>query len=188
MAVDNLELPPAPAPRPAVRFTRGVNSTDTVTVACKLPHGLILRVFETETYEEPQRDGGTKTVKRSIERNPENRFVVKGVWVASAGQAFNQNNGAVADLLPGGFALTDGCPKDLWDLWLEQNKHSALVKNGIIFASPNRSRASDATKERRDVKSGMEPIDRTNPAEKMGGIDRRLKLGILEHDEGTSSS
>jgi len=172
--------PPAPpTPQPAVKFSRPVATGDTVTVACKLPNGIILRVFDWQKYNEPMRDGTIKESKRAIPIAGR-QFTIRGPWVATAGQAYNANNGAVGELLPGGFAITEGCPKEVWDGWYEQNKHSNLVQNGIVFAFRDRQSVIDEVKKRSGTMSGLEPLDRANPGARMGGVDRRLRLGILE--------
>jgi len=35
----------------------------------------------------------------------------------------------------GGFALTPGVPKEVWDAWYKANENSHIVKEGLIFAS-----------------------------------------------------
>jgi hypothetical protein len=185
MASREVELPPPPVPHPAVTADDPVRTGETVTVACKLPAGLILRCFEWEKFKESTRDG-LQDSKRAREK-PEMRFVVRGTWVGSAGQAFARNNPAVAELLPGGFALTPGCPKEIWDLWFEQNKESALVKNRVIFAHPEHASVVKSAQDHRAVTSGLEPVHPDNPGERLGGVDRRLRaVGQLVNDEGTT--
>ena len=169
-----------------VPFDAPATSGETVTVACKLPHGVRLRVYAWEEFDEPMRDGSYKKSKRArpIEHMD---YVVRGTWSASAGQAYARNNNAVTDLLPGGYALTYGVPKETWDLWYEQNRNSALVKNNIVFAQLTHTKATEQSKELQIVKSGLEPLNPDKPAERMpGGVDRRLRLGILETGEGTA--
>jgi hypothetical protein len=103
--------------------------------------------------------------------------------VATAGQAYNSGNNAVRDLLPGGYAITEGCPKDIWDGWYEQNKQGMLVKNGVIFANKDRQSVIKEACERAAVVSGLEPLDRANPGARLGGVDRRLRLGILDQND-----
>ena len=179
----NNSLPPVEQPRPVMPVSRPVTTGDTVTVACKLPHGIKLRVFEWEKYDELLRDGTVREAKRSrpIEGA---EFTVRGTWVASAGQAYSASNQMVRDLLPGGYAITTGCPRDIWDRWLEQNKESPLVRNAIIFASA--SSVDKQAHENAGVLSGMEPINKEAPGARMpGGVDRRLKIGILENTNDT---
>jgi hypothetical protein len=155
-------------------------------VACKLPHGVILRIFDFEEFDEPMRDGTTRRSTRA-RPIPDLQFTVRGTWLGSAGQAYNERNGAVAELLPGGYALTMGCPKDIWDRWHEQNKASLLVQNKIIFAHATHSTVSGEAAKLRAVQSGLEPLDRSKPAARMpGGVDRRLRIGELEKDDGTA--
>jgi hypothetical protein len=171
------------------RFTRGdrpVTTGETVTVACKLPHGIVLRVFDWEEFDEPMRDGSLKRSRRAIPIEAM-EFTVRGTWTASAGQAYAKNNAAVQDLLPGGYALTHGVPKQTWDLWYQQNRNEALVKNKIVFAYSSHQTVTEEAQKLRAVKSGMEPLDPQKPAERLpGGVDRRLRLGILETGEGTA--
>jgi hypothetical protein len=185
--LSGVDVPDQRPPHPPTRLTRAATTGDTVTVACKLPHGVILRVFEWEEFDEPMRDG---TIRRGRRGRPidDQQFTIRGTWVGSAGQAYHAHNSAVAELLPGGFALTQGVPKELWDLWHEQNRHSALVKNKIIFAHATHTTMQTEAAGFRDVKSGLEPLDPARPGERMpGGMDRRLKMDILQVDDATSS-
>jgi hypothetical protein len=177
--------PPPPVPTPATPVSRPTRTGDTVCVACKLPSGIILRIFVWETYAEPRRDGTVnREARRAIPVPGVEPFVIKGVWAASAGQGYNANNGAVADLLPGGYAITDGVPKDIWDKWLDQNKASRLVVNHIIFAHKDRPSLIQEVRKHSAILCGMEPLDRANPGARMGGIDRRLRIGVLDGVDG----
>jgi len=146
-----------------------------------MPQGLILRAFAEETYMEPQRDGTNQKVKRY--KATGEQFVIKGVQTASAGQAFAANP-AVRELLPGGFALTYGVPKGLWDNWLHHNRNSQIVKRGVIFAMPSMQAATEEAKKHADTKSGLEPVDQANPGARMPGgqsrAERQLKVEMLE--------
>ena len=95
-----------------------------VTVACKLPHGLILRVFDMVEVSESVMGGGYRTAKVARERGEQ--FVVKG-WS-------HPQNAAPTSAIVGGYAITPNIPKDFWELWLSQNKDADYVKNHLIFA------------------------------------------------------
>ena len=83
--------------------------------------------------------------------------------------------------------MTYGVPKDLWDLWYEQNKSSKLVRQKVVFAAPSLPAATAEARENRAVKSGMEPVDPDNPAQRMPGGDRRVRISMLNEGEpGTS--
>jgi hypothetical protein len=180
-------MPPPPVPTPAIRHSRPVSTGQTVTVACKLPSGVLLRCHQMEKIAEPQQGGGYRDIMRS-RPIPDKQFAIRGPWSGSAGQAYNKGNPAVAELLPGGYALTHGVPKEIWDHWLSENKNTPLVRNRIIFAYPAVATVTEEAHKLRAVKTGLEPLDPDKPAERMpGGVDRRMRLGILTQDEGTSS-
>lgn len=180
------DIPQAPSPRPAIPTSKPETTGDTVTVACKLPHGIVLRVFGFDEIDEPMRDGSWKKIKRP--RPLEGlTFTVRGTWAGSAGQAFHRNNSSVAELLPGGYALTQGCPKHIWEQWYAQNQRSMIVRNKIVFAHASHSTIQHEARTFREVRTGMEPLDPSKPGERMpGGVDRRLRIGQITHDEGTS--
>jgi len=139
-------------PRTAVR-THALNQdgpvTDTgvVTVATKLPTGLLMRVFDMVEENEPTREG-YKIVPRAYPRSE--TYTVHGVAVPY-GQVPKCT-------IIGGYALTKNIPAWFWNMWLEQNHDSPLVKNKLIFAYDNTQRVEDIAKEHRNVRSGMEPL------------------------------
>jgi hypothetical protein len=125
------------------------NGTATVTVASKMPNGLILRVFDMVETQEPLMGGGFHTVKVARER-PE-RIVVNG-------NAHPQNKSPMCQIVAG-YALTPGVSKELWDLWRKQNESSLLVKNGLIFAHENSRNTEAEAAEKKDIRSGLERLD-----------------------------
>lgn len=128
-----------------------VASNDTVTVASKMPNGVILRLFEQVDVEYPLPGGGSKTVSEWHEMVSVDRYVIKGI-AAEAGKMPD------ADGISHGFALTYGIPKDFWDKWLEQNKSLDMVKKRLIFAHQQDASIQSFTKTNADNKSGLEPI------------------------------
>jgi len=174
--------PPVPEPRPKNPISRPTTTGSTVTIACKLPHGIILRVFEWETVTELLRDGSVRDVKRA--RPLESlQITVRGTWVASGGQAYNPGSAMTRELLPGGYALTHGVPRETWERWCEQNKSSYLVENKIIFAYPTGdSGLEPEARANSGVMSGMEPVDPKNPAARLpGGTgSRAVRIDTLE--------
>jgi hypothetical protein len=121
----------------------------TVTVACKLPAGLTLRVFDMVDTFEPIVGGGMRTVKVAQER-PE-RAIVKG-WSHPQNMAPNVQ-------LVEGFALTPNVDKDLWEAWKAQNEKSDVVKNGLIFAHEKPANTEAEAKDKKSVRSGLERLD-----------------------------
>jgi hypothetical protein len=130
----------------------------TVTVACKLPHGLKLRIFRMEKTHEPIMGGGTREVPiaRPI---PGKEFTINGTS--------HRQNVMPDCLVRDSFAFTENVPKDLWDEWLEQNKMSDMVKNGLIFASSQSQSVTEQAKDHREIRSGFERLD---PNKKPNGI------------------
>ncbi|SRR5258708_5335295 len=131
-----------------------MSSEETVTVACKLPHGLIMQLQEKTTQPQPVMGGGLREVDVWVPSNAHAPITLYG-------NAHPQNMAPIADIASG-FALTYDVPKDFWDQWVEQNKTLPAVKNGLVFAQPNSRRAKDEAKEKADLKTGFERLDPNN--------------------------
>lgn len=137
-------------------------STDTVTVALRHPHGIICRIHHLVDVPEPLPGGGTKNVKQ---------------WQPT-GQSFKLNGyskPAVGEEPPppataGGFVLTHGVPKDLWEEWLRQNKDLDLVVRGLVFAHTTTASANAESREKENLRSGLEPIDRSRLPKGIGSV------------------
>lgn len=127
-------------------------SGQTVTVACKLPHGLALRLYDMVETNQPVMGGGMKVVKQAQQLPGE--FMING-------NAHAQNAGPACQIT-GGYALTPGVPKDFWDRWLEANKGSDMVRNNLIFAHEQTSSADGEAREKEKVRSGLERLDPNN--------------------------
>jgi hypothetical protein len=123
----------------------------TVTVACKLPHGIWLRIFRRKTTKEstPQ---GFRDVD-IMEELPQ-RVRVNGWAVAQ--------NKAPPHPVVGGYALTPGIPKEFWETWLEQNRTSDIVQNKIIYAHVEESSVTSQAVDQEKVRSGLERLDPDN--------------------------
>ena len=125
----------------------------TVTVACRLPHGIWLKIFRTEDWEEPVMGGGFRKTTRAVEL-PEHRVLIGGV-AAPFGMS-------PASPMSFGYALTHNVPAAVWDKWLEDNKTSDIVQKRLIFAFSKDADVIAATKENEGRKSGLEPLDPQN--------------------------
>lgn len=125
---------------------------ETVTVACKLPNGIKLRIFDMVKKDMPVMGGGMREVPEAVEVQGQS-FIINGNT--------HPQNAAPRCLIVGGFALTSNVPKELWDRWLEQNKESDIVRNGLIFAHAKDQDASARAqaKERAALRSGLERLD-----------------------------
>ena len=121
-----------------------------VTVACKLPHGLILQLCK-EVEEPEQGQAGHKLVKvwkRQPERVKINGYLAK--YQPDLPPAAENSS----------YALTHGVDKEFWDQWLAQNRELDMVKAKLIFASEKQDTVTQAMKTYDGTKCGLEPLDR----------------------------
>lgn len=123
-------------------------SSGTVTVGCKHPNGLHLRTFVMREIEEQQQGGNVRKTKRAE--------MAEVFTIAGPSRPHNRDT---TKQIHDGYALTPGVPAALWNTWLEQNKDSDLVKNGIIFAHGATNDARSEATEKAKVKTGLERID-----------------------------
>jgi hypothetical protein len=131
--------------------TQAPKSAKTVTVACKLPNGVVLHVDEMVEEHEPVMGGGTRKIQVA-RRRPETA-VINGNAVAVGQTPRHQ--------MFMGYAMTPDVDADLWAKWLEQHKDSLMVKNKLIFAMAGRDNIEAKAKEHADQRSGLEPLDPT---------------------------
>jgi hypothetical protein len=139
--------------------------TATVTVACKLPHGLQLRVFDKMPQLMPVPGGGHREIQSMAPR--EEVYVVNG-------NAFEQDKAPHCQI-EHGFALTRGIPKDHWDLWLKQNEKAPYVVNKMIFAYENEQKITGSAKEHEGVQTGLERIDPENIGKRLGNMSSKIE-------------
>jgi hypothetical protein len=154
-------------------------ATENVTVACKLPNGLICRIFEPRQELDQVVGGGSREVTRHYPNGQQ--FVLNGT-AREMGQMPRARlaNGApgtsAAQMLDTGFALTHGVPKDLWDRWYDANKDADFVRNGLVFAHKQGASVKRQAKEHEALTSGFEPIDPENPGGEVESTDQANKL------------
>lgn len=119
-----------------------------VTVGCKLPNGLILRLFQMVDRVENVAGGGTRTFK--ISEQIGEPVVIKGNKLPF---------GEVPEYqIVGNYALTAGVDAEFFRMWMDQNAGHEAVKNGLIFAASNQADAIDISKDNRDRRSGLEAV------------------------------
>lgn len=85
----------------------------------------------------------------------------KGISVTLAGS----NSSAIIGM----HGLTPDVDEDWFNDWLVNNLELPLVANDIIFAN-TAEKAGDEAKEKKGVKTGLEPVDPDKPGE---GIEKR---------------
>lgn len=120
-----------------------------VTVACKLPGGLILRLHT--FVDTPENVAGNNVKMVKIARPHGEPVLIKG----------NATPHGIQKPLVGGYMLTPNVDKDFFEEWMRQNKDHDAVKNGLIFAHEKRDSIEGIAEENAEKTSGMEPLDMT---------------------------
>lgn len=126
----------------------------TTTVSCKIPNGLVLRIFRMIDGEEPVMGGGVRVVKKA-------QLIGEPVKVHGPATPYGE---APKCLIVGGYALTPNVDSEFFNMWLSQNADHDAVKNGLIFASEKRGYVEGEAKANEGRRTGMEPINPGNDA------------------------
>lgn len=154
---DDVQNPPVAKASVREALRPRATGTDTVTIACKLPNGLILHIDDMVDTAEAT-PNGIITTKRAVAR--EQKYTLNGFAIDI--DLLKKNNG-LDKIVTSGYALTSGIPRDFWEAWLHQNKDSLLVKNHIVFAASNETEVRAVVREHKNTRSGLEPINPDNP-------------------------
>lgn len=120
----------------------------TVTVACKLPNGLVLQVCTMVPGVEPVMGGGFREVMKSQRVGPQIRINGYARPAMTAPRA----------PMSQGFALTEGVDADIWEAWLDQHRDADYVRNGLIFAHATREDVKAQAREHREIRDNQGPI------------------------------
>jgi hypothetical protein len=125
------------------------DTAKTVTVACKMPNGVLLRLFKAETVQEPVPGGGFRDVQ--VMRHTGDVVRING-YAAEAGKS------PASPMTDEGYALTYGVSRDFWDQWLSQNRDLAMVENKLIFAHASSQSAKAESRDHAKTRNGLEPM------------------------------
>jgi hypothetical protein len=123
-------------------------SGNVVSVACKVPMGLILRVYRKQMMPQKTTDGLVRDV-------PE--FHQFGKEYMVYGPSHPQNAGPHCTII-GDYAITPNIPEELWSLWMAQHRDDMMVINRMIFAYSS-NKIAGAAKEHAGLRSGLERLD-----------------------------
>lgn len=152
-------------------------STRTVTVACKVPTGMVLQLQKKQPTLIPDGRGELKEHEFFVKHGPVH-FVAGPAY-----PKFPPKGYPPPPLIVGGYALTPGIPAEFWEEWLEQNKLAQYVlpvngsEHGAIFAMPTMEDAKAAAEEHEKLLTGLEPI--STDVDKNGAlIDKRIPRPI----------
>lgn len=143
--------------------TAPVSGTETVTVACKIPAGIIFDLCTLVDDYEPVLGGGKREIKRAEPT---------GVRVSLRGPARDlqamRAGQYVENPLAGGYALNPGIPAEHWaKVERDYASHPALL-NRLVFAQKSDQSAIAEARNLHQVESGFEGIDPANPAKRTG--------------------
>ena len=137
------------------------SARDVVSVACKMPNGLILRGMQKVVEQELVQGGGVRDVER---------YVANGEQIVLGGTSARPGDPRPPLLTASGYRVTPDVPKKIWDDWFEANRTSDLVRNRIVFAHSDRSEVEKAVSRFDHVGTGLEGIDPANPHKHVRGI------------------
>jgi hypothetical protein len=134
------------AASPAVHVDR--NTSATVWVACKLPKGISIQLFEEGVVDRPTFGGGVKPTK---------------VYMRCGEQVRLRGYAVPFGKLPnfpiiGDFGLTE-VDRGFWEKWLSQNSRLDLVTKGLVFACSDQASARARALENEKLFCGLEPLD-----------------------------
>lgn len=148
-------------------------STATVTVACKIPNGLIIHIEKREKTVEPSPAGG-RTIE--VGRRIGEPIVLNGPTNALTGQP-------PAHQIVSGYGLTHGVPKDFWDKWIKDNAGLDVVVNGLVFAHEKREDAEAQARDQKSLRTNLEPLDPDGRNADKSLKDPRMVKGIKKAEE-----
>lgn len=126
----------------------------TVTVACKLPNGLCMRLDTLVEVDEATQGGVIRSIKRAQDLGVE--VIIKGNRAPFGQQVLGPDGEPIP--IVRGYALTV-IDADFWDHWFEINKMTRLVTEGLVFAHSSQRDARAEAKEKENVVTGLEPMD-----------------------------
>lgn len=137
-------------------------SSTTVSIACKLPAGLVMQLQREETRRDPAPNDGNRTVKVFAKYG--DKYTLNG---------FSRSPSLNPKLVVGGFAITSNIPKDFAEEWFKQNADFPPVKRGFVKMFSSDNMASGYASEHEKMKSGYEPTDPNDlPEEFRGRIEK----------------
>lgn len=154
-------------------------SRNTLTVACKIPNGLILQNYDLVDGFEPVFGGGSRPIKVA---HP----VGNPIKLIGPARPFGAD--PEAKRVVGGYGLTHNVPKDDFDRWMKANAELDMVKNGLIFAHDSPDNVAAKAKEMRGVRSGLEALNTESKDASGKYIDPRMPRNIKKFNPNDDST
>lgn len=164
--------PPTVEP-PEQQAPSRTRSTNTVTVGCKIPNGLILQNHVLVDGTEPIFGGGQRMIK--VGQPVGNPIHVKG-------PSRMPGSDPDAKRVIGGYGMTFNVPREDFEQWMKDNAALDIVKQRMIFACDNVDRAQDQARDQKTVRSGLEPLDVSSRKPNGDYADNRMLKKIRKFD------
>lgn len=121
---------------------------ETVSIACKLPHGLIMQLQRFIEVREPTQTNPDRIVKVAEKFGP--THTIKGF----------ANGARDPDVtVIGNFAINNGVPAEFAQAWFEQNAEHPAVAGGFVYLHRTAGGAAGYAREHAKKLSGFEPAD-----------------------------
>lgn len=154
------------AKKPAEKLNPVSKAGGKVSIACKLPHGLIMQCWEFVEEKEPILGGGYRTFKVARARKGADgdavKYFVNGINTPRAKIAF-------------GYAITENLPEDFVRLYFEQHADQEFIKNKLVFFFRKLADTEACAKEHEKTLSGLEPMSVPLPNELADVSDPRWR-------------
>ena len=143
------EGPKAVPPQARPAASGATKTGATVTVACKMPNGIVIHRERPSIRRVPVLGGGI-IEEKSFERVPGSEVMIFGTA--------RPLGAAPRTRTVGGYALTANVPKDTWDQWYEAHKDLPAIVNGLIYAMESVEDAAAEARDNAKIRSGLEPM------------------------------
>jgi len=155
-------------------YKKPTSSGAKVRVYCKLPLGLRIRLHEMREVPVQVMGGGVRMEQQAQHIAGED-ILIHGPMTEIGKVSMSR--------IAFGFAVTEGVDEASWDHWMKDNEKSAMVLNGLIFATPGDDRADDAqAKEHGEQLTGMEQLDPEDDPRRPRPANRRNLTEVGEED------
>ena len=156
-----------PEPKKVVHGVPSGQAGEKVTVACKLPQGLVMQLHRPVDVPIPILGGGVRVVEE-YHPDPDCAPITLKGW--------RGNDGKPAQGSLAGCGLTHNVPIDYWERWLSENADQAYIRNNLVFAFTRLDDVKGFAKEAKDIKSGLEPLNMARTMKTVDGITKSVAV------------
>lgn len=165
-------LPPAPEGNPAAAMRKQRTTGATVTIACKLPTGLLVELWDMDPAKAmsvPDGNGGTRFIRPRIPYSEgEERLLIRGSAAERRLETVDEKGRPTPppalETVASGFGLTFGVDADWAEAWFKQNADYPPVRRGLIFMQKSAASARDQAKDHANLLTGFEALNPHKPA------------------------